>query len=72
MTVAELIAKLQEMPQDARVVRESHYGGLDGIAVAKVVPIVVCEHLPGESHGGYREWEEWMEKPSEGMAAVIR
>jgi len=72
MTVAELIAKLQEMPPDALVVRESHYGGLDGIDEAEAIKIAVYESSVGDSHGDYCEWQRWMEGPPDGEAVVIR
>ena len=41
MTVAELIAKLQEMPQDARVVIDGYEEGVEDAQIVQAVPIVL-------------------------------
>lgn len=41
MTVTELIAKLRELPQDARVVIDGYEGGVEDVAVVTMVPILV-------------------------------
>ena len=72
MTVAELIAKLQEMPQDARVVLENHYDGLDEIYEVEAVPIVVRERFTGGIGGQHGEWGRYMKMPPDETAIVIR
>ena len=57
MTVAELIAKLQEMPQDARVVVNGYEGGLDDLETVELIEIVVGLN---ESYGGlFGPHEKW-------------
>ena len=41
MTVGELIAKLQAMPQDARVVVDGYEGGVDDAADPELVEVAV-------------------------------
>lgn len=72
MTVAELIAKLQEMPQDARVVLENHYDGLDDAVEVEAVPIVIGERFPGGIGGTHGEWGRHMKGPPDETAVVIR
>lgn len=72
MTVAELIAKLQEMPQDARVVLENHYDGLDDADEIEAVPIVVGEFFPGGIGGTHAQWGHYMKTPPDETAVVIR
>ncbi len=72
MTVAELIAKLQEMPQDARVVLENHYAGLDDADEIEAVPIVVGNLFTGCLGGTHGQWGHYMKKPPDETAVVIR
>jgi hypothetical protein len=41
MTVAELIAKLQEMPQDARVVIDGYEEGVEDVQIVQAAPVVL-------------------------------
>ena len=71
MTVAELIAKLQEMPQDARVVLDDHYDGFNDADDAETVKIMIGEPLPGGIGGTHSEWGRYMRKPPDEIAVVI-
>lgn len=55
MTVAELIAKLQEMPQDARVVVDGYEGGYEDLSDVSTVDIVLnrYEGFPLGRHGDW-------------------
>lgn len=72
MTVAELIAKLQEMPQEVRVVLENHYGRLDDADEVEAVQIVVGKPFPGGLGGTHGEWGRYMKRPPDETAVVIR
>lgn len=57
MTVAELIAKLQELPQDARVVIDGYEGGLEDVEVVRVIEIIVGSKGPcSDLFGTHEQW----------------
>lgn len=72
MTVAGLIKRLKQMPQDARVVLENHYDGLDDADEVEAVPIVVGEHCPFGIGGAHEQWGHYMKKSPHETAVVIR
>lgn len=71
MNVAELIAKLQEMPQEARVVLDDHYDGFNDADDVETVGIVIGETLPGGIGGTHGQWGSYMRKPPDETAVVI-
>jgi predicted RNA-binding protein with PUA domain len=71
MTVAELIAKLQEMPQDARVVLENRYDGFDDADEVKAVPIVVGLRFNEGIGGQHGEWGSYLKEPPDATAVCI-
>lgn len=65
MTVAELITKLQEMPQDARVVGDGYEGGLVDVNTVTTVPILLDRHK-ADYLGPHEVWDSCMDtKPDE-------
>ena len=57
MTVAELIAKLQEMPQEARVVVDGYEDGLNDIDTVELIEIVVGSKGPcSDLFGRHVQW----------------
>lgn len=67
MTVAELIAKLQEMPQDARVVTESVEEGWEEIK--RVLQEPITKNLRGGYIGTYESADDGVQ-PDE-IAVVV-
>lgn len=70
MTVAELIAKLQEMPQDARVVVDGYEGGLDDASIVQTTLIVLNENEPG-IFGPHEQWMPYMDREPDETAVYI-
>ena len=57
MTVAELIAKLQGMPQEARVVIDGYEGGLDDLKTVELIEMVVdSKECYGGLFGPHEQW----------------
>ena len=72
MTVAELIAKLQEMPQDARVVVDGYEGGLEDVSNVNTISVVLNGNRPGfEYYGPHEEWEPYMDQEPDETAVYI-
>jgi hypothetical protein len=55
VTVTELIAKLQQMPQDARVVIDGYEGGLEDVTEVAKLAIVLNYHSSAH-FGPHEEW----------------
>ena len=53
MTVAELIAKLRELPQDARVVIDGCKGGVEDVAVATTIILVNVGDIADTMEGNH-------------------
>jgi hypothetical protein len=71
MTVAELIAKLREMPQEARVVLDDHYDGFNDVDDVETVEIMVREPLRGGIGGTHGQWGRYTKEPPDETAVVI-
>jgi hypothetical protein len=71
MTVAELIAKLQEMPQEARVVLDNHYDGFNDVDDVETVEIMIGEPLPRGIGGTHSQWGRYIKKPPDETAVAI-
>lgn len=70
MTVAELIAKLQEMPQDARVVTESPEEGWED--VSSVFQEAIKKNTRGGYIGTYESSCDWIDNDNpEEMAVAV-
>lgn len=70
MTVAELIAELQEMPQDARVVVDGYEGGLADVDYVTTVSIVLNRNK-ADYYGPHEEWESYMDTEPDETAVYI-
>jgi len=70
MTVAELIAKLQEMPQDARVVIDGYEGGLEDVSTVQTTSIALNRNEPG-IFGPHEEWDPYMDQEPDETAVYI-
>lgn len=72
MTAAELIAKLQELPQDARVVVDGYEGGLVDVDYVTTVPILLNRNT-ADYYGPHEEWESYLGyKPDETAVYIPR
>jgi hypothetical protein len=57
VTVAELIAKLQELPQDARVVIDGYEGGVEDVTQVTMAPILLdVRHIEDTMEGNHELW----------------
>lgn len=70
MTVAELIAKLQEMPQDARVVVDGYEDGLKDASLVQTIPVVLNANTSCCS-GPHEQWESYMNVQPDETAVYI-
>ena len=71
VTVAELIAKLKEMPQDARVVVDGYEGGLTDPPAIYTVPIVCDENGDSWVYGPHEKWSQSSSSPADEVAVHI-
>ena len=53
MTVTELIAKLRELPQDARVVIDGYEGGVEDVAMVTTVILVNVRDIADTMEGNH-------------------
>lgn len=70
MTVAELIAKLQEMPQDARVVVDGYEDGLKDASLVQTIPVVLNANTSSWT-GPHKQWESYMNVQPDETAVYI-
>lgn len=81
MTVAELIAKLQEMPQEARVVIDGYEGGIEDVRTVIQAPILLDVRDESSTMEGNHElwrgaddsdpWAEPSERPADEIAVYL-
>lgn len=72
MTVAELIAKLQELPQDARVVIDGYEGGVEDVAQVSMAPILVnVGDIADPMYGNHELCPEPGERPADETAVYL-
>ena len=73
MTVTELIAKLRELPQDARVVIDGYEGGLEDVAVVTMAPILVNVRDIDDTMEGNHELREGLDdqRPADETAVYL-
>lgn len=71
MNVAELIAKLQKMPQDARLVIDGYEYGLEDLDPDAVRLIPVMIDWNKECGGPHEEWSERICRPPDEFAVYI-
>lgn len=67
MTVAELIAELQQYPSTARVIVDGYEGGYDDVAGVRACPIRVHVHREGY----FGPHEDARNQPAEETAILI-
>ncbi len=72
MTVAELIAKLRELPQGARVVIDGYEGGVEDVARVTMAPILVnVGDIADTMYGNHELCSESSERPADETAVYL-
>jgi hypothetical protein len=72
MNVAELIAKLRELPQGARVVIDGYEGDVEDVAQVTMAPILVnVGDIADTMYGNHELWSDPNERPADEIAVYL-